>query len=113
MIALEVEGLTKMYGEVRALDFISFHVNEGEIFGLLGPNGSGKTTLMEIIAGVRAPTSGSVKVFGLDALREREKVSRLIGFNPQETMLYGDLSGWENLRFVASLYGMDDREFRR
>ncbi len=112
MIALEVEGLTKMYGEVRALDSISFHVNEREIFGLLGPNGSGKTTLMEIVAGVRAPTSGSVKVFGLDALREREKVSRLIGFNPQETMLYGDLSGWENLRFVASLYGMDMREFR-
>ena len=112
MNALEVEGLTKVYGEVRALDSVTFSVVEGEIFGLLGPNGSGKTTLMEIVAGIRSPTSGSVRVFGLDAFRRRDEVSRLIGVNPQETMLYGDLSGWENLRFVASLYGLDSREFR-
>ncbi len=112
MNALEVERLTKVYGEVRALDSVTFSVVEGEIFGLLGPNGSGKTTLMEVVAGIRSPTSGSVRVFGLDAFRRREEVSRLIGFNPQETMLYGDLSGWENLRFVAALYGLDGREFR-
>ncbi len=112
MNALEVEGLTKLYGEVRALDSVSFQVVEGEIFGLLGPNGSGKTTLMEIVAGIRSPTSGSVRIFGHDAFTRREEVSRLIGFNPQETMLYDDLTGWENLRFVASLYGLEGREFR-
>ncbi len=113
MKALEVVELTKVYGEVKALDSISLHVDEGEIFGLLGPNGAGKTTLMEIVAGLRAPTSGSVRVFGIDILKGGREASKLIGFNPQETMLYGDLTGWENLRFVASLYGMEERDFRR
>ncbi len=92
---------------------MSLQVEEGEIFGLLGPNGAGKTTLMEIVAGLRTPTSGSVRVFGIDVLEEGREASKLIGFSPQETMLYGDLTGWENLRFVASLYGMEGREFRR
>ncbi len=112
MKALEIEGLTKVYGELKALDSVSFSVEEGEIFGLLGPNGAGKTTLMEIVVGVREPTFGSVRIFGIDALKGRKKASMLIGFNPQETMLYEDLTGMENLEFVASLYGMDRRTFK-
>ncbi len=113
MLALEVENLTKNYNGFRALDSVSFKVNEGEIFGLLGPNGAGKTTLMEILAGIRYPTSGVVKIFGMDALKgNRREVNRLIGFNPQETMLYDDLTGMENLEFIASLYLMDKSTFK-
>ncbi len=112
MLALEVKDLVKFYGELKALDSVSFQVENGEIFGLLGPNGAGKTTLMEIIAGIRNPTSGTIKVFGLDALKDRKEVSKLIGFNPQETMLYDDLTGMENLEFAASLYNMDRSTFK-
>ena len=113
MHALQVEGLTKRYGDILAVDSVSFEVREDEIFGLLGPNGAGKTTLMEIIAGLRDPDRGDVRVFGIDALRRSKEVARLIGFNPQETFLYPTLTARENLRFVAALYGMKGSEFRR
>jgi len=88
---------------------ISLEVNEGEIFGLLGPNGAGKTTLMEIVVGLRRPDRGSVQILGREVSRE---TSRLVGFCPQELLLYGDLTGFENVEFYASLYGLSGREVR-
>ena len=107
--AIQVRGVSKRYGRVAALKSVSLEVLEGEVFGLLGPNGAGKTTLMEIIVGLRKPDSGEVLVLGKKpSLRE---LGRLIGFVPQETMLYEDLTVYENLKFIAALYYLDKRDF--
>jgi len=107
-----VEGLVKHYGAVTALDGVSFHVNKGEIFGLLGPNGAGKTTLIEIICGLRKFDDGKVTILGFDLVKDSYKVRSLIGFCPQETLLYDLLSVKENFAFTASLYSMSSREFK-
>jgi len=109
---IEVEGLMKHYGEVKALDDVSFSVKEGEIFGLLGPNGAGKTTLMEILCGLRRFDEGKVNVFGLDLVKDPYKIRSLIGFCPQETLLYDLLSVRENFAFAASLYSLSSRKFK-
>jgi ABC-2 type transport system ATP-binding protein len=109
---IEVEGLVKHYGEVKAVDGVSFSVEEGEIFGLLGPNGAGKTTLMEILCGLRRYNSGRVRVNGSDLARDSRKVRGMIGFCPQETLLYDLLSVRENLAFSASLYSLSSKKFR-
>ncbi len=111
-IIIRVEGLVKHYGEVTALDGVSFHVNKGEIFGLLGPNGAGKTTLIEIICGLRKFDDGKVTILGFDLVKDAYKVRSLIGFCPQETLLYDLLSVKENFAFTASLYSMSSREFK-
>ena len=111
-IIIRVEGLVKHYGEVTALDGVSFHVNKGEIFGLLGPNGAGKTTLIEIICGLRKFDDGKVTILGFDLVKDSYKVRSLIGFCPQETLLYDLLSVKENFAFTASLYSMSSREFK-
>lgn len=112
MPAVEVVDVSKRYGDVVALGGVTLSVKEGEVFGLLGPNGAGKTTLMEIVAGLRTPDSGKVFMLGHDAVKEPEKIKRLVGFNPQETLLYDDLTGYENLEFVASLFSMSREEFK-
>jgi len=104
--------LVKHYGAVTALDGVSFHVNKGEIFGLLGPNGAGKTTLIEIICGLRKFDDGKVTILGFDLVKDSYKVRSLIGFCPQETLLYDLLSVKENFAFTASLYSMSSREFK-
>ncbi|MDK2463654.1 MAG: ABC transporter ATP-binding protein [Candidatus Korarchaeota archaeon] len=113
MPAVEVSEVRKSYGDVVALDGVSLTVEEGEIYGLLGPNGAGKTTLMEIIAGLRAPDSGEVRVLGVDVVEHPRRVRELVGFNPQETLLYDPLTARENLEFVAALYSMPRDEFQR
>ena len=112
MRAVEVNDVHKSYGDVVALDGVSLSVEEREIYGLLGPNGAGKTTLMEIRAGLRTPDSGEVRVLGRDVLREPREVRGLVGFNPQETLLYDSLTARENLEFVAALYSMAREEFQ-
>ncbi len=109
---IEVEELTRHYGNVKALDGVSFGVEEGEVFGLLGPNGAGKTTLMEILCGLRRFDSGRVNVRGFDLVKDSYKVRGSIGFCPQETLLYDLLSVRENLAFSASLYSMSRKKFR-
>jgi len=109
---IEVEGLVKHYGDVNAVDDVSFGVEEGEIFGLLGPNGAGKTTLMEILCGLRRLDSGKVSVNGVDLARDSRKVRSMIGFCPQETLLYDLLNVRENLAFSASLYSLSSKKFR-
>jgi len=106
--AVQVTGLTKVYpGGTRAVDSVSFEVKEGEIFGLLGPNGAGKTTTIKVITTLAKPTSGSVSVFGVDALRMPEQVRQMLGFVPQAISVDGDLTGYENLLIFAKLFFVD------
>jgi len=109
---IEVEDLVKHYGEVTALDRVSFSVEEGEIFGLLGPNGAGKTTLMEILCCLRRFDEGKATVLKFDIVKDSYKVRASIGFCSQETLLYELLSVRENLAFAASLYSLKSKKFK-
>lgn len=109
---IEVDRVVKHYGSVRAVDDVSFGVEKGEIFGLLGPNGAGKTTLMEILCGLRRFDQGKVSIQGFDLVKDSRKVRSLIGFCPQETLLYDLLSVRENLSFSASLYSLSRSKFK-
>ena len=113
MKAIEVSSLTKIYaGETRAVDDISFDVEEGEVFGLLGPNGAGKTTTIKMITTLATPTAGSVKVFGVDTRQAPQQVRQMLGFVPQAISVDGDLTGAENLLIFAKLFFVD-REQRK
>ncbi len=108
-----VKDLKKKYGNIEALRGISFNVRKGEIFGIVGPNGAGKTTTLRIIATLVKPTSGTVKVFGLDVVKHRSKVRKFIGYLPEDAGVYDRLTGWENLLFFAKLYFKDPKEVER
>ncbi len=111
MKAVIVEKVSKKYGDITALDSVCLNVEEREIFGLLGPNGAGKTTLMEIIVGLRRADSGKVILLGMDIAKKSKEIGRIVGFNPQETMLYDNLTVLENLEFIASLYSSSKEKF--
>ncbi len=104
MPAIEAENLRKVFGNIVAVDGISFSVEEGEIFGLLGPNGAGKTTTINILTTLIRPTSGSARVWGYDVRTETSKVRSVIGLVPQDLTVDDELTGIENLRLMASLY---------
>jgi ABC-2 type transport system ATP-binding protein len=110
---LEVLDLYKNYGPTRALDGVSFSVQEGEIFGLLGPNGAGKTTLLSIISCLLEPSSGQAQLQGRRLTTGEREVRRLIGIVPQELAVYGELTARENLQFLGELYGLHGAELRR
>jgi ABC-2 type transport system ATP-binding protein len=99
--AVEVNELVKVFGEVRALDGLSFRIRKGEIYGLIGPNGAGKTTALRITSTLLLPTSGNVKVFGHDVIDEASEVRRLITYLPEEAGAYKNLSGYEYLEFMT------------
>lgn len=99
-----VKDLTKDYPGRRALDGVTFEIEEGEIFGLIGPNGAGKTTTLRILATIIRPTFGKVEICGKDVLREDREVRKLISYLPEEAGTYSNLSGLEYLRFMASFY---------
>lgn len=101
---VEVKALSKRYGNLAAVDGISFSVEEGEIFGVLGPNGAGKTTTVEIIEGLLKPDSGEVRVCGIDALREPERIKELIGVQLQTTSLYDQIRVREALELFGGYY---------
>lgn len=103
---IEVKGLWKDYGPLHALADISFEIGSGDVFGLLGRNGSGKTTLLRILTGYRLPTAGSVRVAGMDLIRQSLAVRRRIGYMPEHPQLYADLTVRGLLRFVANVHGM-------
>lgn len=110
MDILEVDHLVKRYGDFTAVDAISFRVREGEIFGFLGPNGAGKTTTINMLTGLAAISSGFARLQGFDYPRDLKKAQRIIGTVPDESNLYEDLDGFENLTFCAALYGMRKSE---
>jgi ABC-2 type transport system ATP-binding protein len=103
--AIEVRALTKVYGDGnKALDNISFEVEDGEIFGIIGPNGAGKTTAIKIITTLTDPTSGTAKVFGLDVTRRAQDVRQALAYVPQSVSVDGDLSAYENLLIFSKLF---------
>lgn len=111
--AITIENLTKKFEDVIAVDGLSLSIEKAELFGLLGPNGAGKTTTINILCGLLKPTSGSVKVGGLDVQKEPYKVKELIGVSPQETAVYPHLTGRENIELFGNLHAMSGEKLKR
>ena len=107
---IEVERLAKKFGTFTAVDYISFYVERGEIFGFLGANGAGKTTAMRMLCGLSKPTFGTGNVVGFDIIRESEKIKRRIGYMSQKFSLYEGLTVKENIRLYGGIYGMRRRD---
>lgn len=112
MNTIEVKELTKKFGTFKAVDHISFDVEEGEIFGFLGANGAGKTTAMRMLCGLLNPTSGEGKVAGFDIYRQTNRIKENIGYMSQKFSLYEDLTAVENLRLFGGIYGMSDKDIK-
>lgn len=103
---IEVAGLVKRYGEVTAVDGVSFAVEQGELFGFLGPNGAGKTTTINMLTGLARPNAGLIRIAGIDCSQDPKAAQHLVGVVPDESNLYPELTGFENLSFCAALYGI-------
>jgi ABC-2 type transport system ATP-binding protein len=110
---IDVVRLTKTFEDITAVNDISFSLNQGDIFGFLGPNGAGKTTTINMLTGLSRPNSGTIKVAGLDCAKNPKAAQHLIGIVPDESNLYPELSGFDNLCFCASLYGIRKKERRK
>lgn len=106
---IRMEALSKLYGAQKAVDRLTLSVSEGEIFGFLGPNGAGKTTTMLMLLGLTEPTSGKVRVCGLDPARDPLKVKEMIGYLPENVGFYEDMDARQNLAYIARLNGIPDR----
>src|SRR5690606_10683750 len=100
---ISIQGLTKRYGDVVAVQQLDLEVRRGEVFGLLGPNGAGKTTMILTLLGLTEVTSGTVRVLGLDPTRDAIEVKRQVGYVPDAVGFYPNLTGRENLRYTARL----------
>lgn len=109
-MSIEVKNVTKLYGEQKALNNVSFTINTGEVVGFLGPNGAGKSTMMKIITGFIPPNDGEVFVEGFDAIEESLKVRSLIGYLPEHNPLYLDMYVKEYLDFVAGIYKLKNKK---
>ena len=107
-----VEGLTKVYGRLTAVDDLSFSVAGGEVIGLIGPNGAGKTSTLKCIVGIQAPSAGRIRVGGFDIVAEPIEAKRRLAFMPDEPQLFDYLTVREHLALVARLYGVDSVEAR-
>lgn len=110
---IALDAVTKVLGRIPRIEGLSFSCEPGKVYGLLGPNGAGKTTLMNLVTGLYRPTFGTVRVLGMDPVRDAKRVRREIGLVPQETSLYPELSAVENLRFHAALYMADQKGMTR
>lgn len=108
--AIDIKGITKSYGRLRALDDVTFSVPEGSMFGLIGPDGAGKSTLYRILTTLARPDSGTATVAGLDIAADYRKIRAEIGYMPERFSLYPDLTVNENLNFFASLFGVRVRD---
>ncbi|MDT3695884.1 MAG: ABC transporter ATP-binding protein [Ignavibacterium sp.] len=112
MKAIEVNNLTKKFGDFTAVNNINFDVKQGEIFGFLGANGAGKSTTIRMLIGVLEPTSGDAMVGGYSIKNDPEMVKRHIGYMSQKFSLYNDLTVAENIRFYAGVYGLDGKKYQ-
>ncbi len=110
--AVEAISLTKQFGQIRALDGVSFNIKPGEIYGLIGPNGAGKTTTLRTICTLIKPTTGTIKIFGLDATKQPEKTRQIISYLPEESGAYPNLTGLEYLQFMAKLQSTPDMNLK-
>jgi ABC-2 type transport system ATP-binding protein len=109
---IAVDGLTKMYGSLAAVNGLSFTVGPGDVVGLLGPNGAGKTTTLQCMVGIQAPTAGTVRIGGHDIVSDAVEAKRCVAFMPDEPQLFEYLTVREHLALVARLYGVADAEVR-
>lgn len=112
-ITIKIENLKKSYGDIEAVKGISFDVNKGEMFGLVGPDGAGKTTTIRTLCGLLSPDSGELKIFDEDLKTHRRKIQKNIGYLSQKFSLYGDLTVDENIEFFADIHGVKNYEERR
>src|SRR6056297_509817 len=110
---IAVETLAKRFDDVQAVSDVSFTVKQGELFGFLGPNGAGKTTTINMLTGLARPDAGTIRIAGLDCSADPKAAQHLIGVVPDESNLYPELTGYDNLCFCASLYGIEKGERRR
>src|SRR5947208_1025258 len=113
MAAIVAEKLVRKFGDVTAVDGVSFQVQSGEVFGFLGPNGSGKTTVIKMLTGILPLTSGRGVVDGIDVSADPDGVKQRIGYMSQKFSLYDDLTVLENLRFYAQIYGLKGEDAKR
>ncbi|MFC2160608.1 ABC transporter ATP-binding protein [Acidobacteriota bacterium] len=104
---IKIEKLTKYYGELKAVDSVSFDIQKGEILGLLGPNGAGKTTIYRILTGYLSPTSGSIKVKDFNIQNDLIEIKKLIGYLPEAAPIYQDMLVFDYLNYVADIRGVD------
>ena len=107
---VSVRNLKKEYGDFTAVDGISFDIEQGEIFGFLGPNGAGKTTTINMLIGLCRPTAGTIFIDGIDSIKDIKKAQSIMGVVADESNLYDEMDGYDNLCFCASLYGMRKAE---
>ncbi len=110
---VEARNLQKSYGKLRAVEDVSFSIEEGEIFGLLGPNGAGKTTTIRMLSGLAVPDGGEALVDGCDVIRDPVGAKKRLGVVPESSNLYMELSASENLVYMAQLYGMPKKEWKQ
>jgi ABC-2 type transport system ATP-binding protein len=103
---IQVEGLTKYYGDFKAIDTLSFHIEAGEIVGFLGPNGAGKTTTMRILTGYMPPNEGTASIAGFDVLDQPLEARQRVGYLPETVPLYKEMTVWQYVDYMASLRGM-------
>jgi drug efflux transport system ATP-binding protein len=111
--AIEIEGLTKKFGNFTAVDGVSLSVENGEIFGFLGPNGSGKSTIIRMLCGLITPTAGTARVAGFDIHKQIDQIRQSIGYMSQQFSLYQDLTVWENINFYAHVYGLKGEQIKQ
>ncbi|MGQ9582014.1 MAG: ATP-binding cassette domain-containing protein [Thermoplasmatota archaeon] len=107
---IETFGLTKRFNSFTAVDSVSMHVNEGELYGLLGPNGAGKSTIIRMLTTLSLPSEGSARVAGFDVVREADRVRETVGIVSEKMIMYDRLTAYENLRLFAKLYNVPKRE---
>lgn len=109
MFIIETKDLTKDYGDIKAVDRLNLHIEDGDIFGFLGPNGAGKTTTILMLLGLTEPTSGTAYVAGYNSTREPLNVKRISGYVPEKVGFYEDLTADYNLRYTARLNGLSEK----
>lgn len=108
--AVDVQDVTKKFGNIQALDNIRFNIKPGEVYGLIGPNGAGKTTTLRIISTLILPTSGNAAVFGIDIVKKPDEVRKILSYLPEESGVYRNLSGLEYLKFMAKFSNADNEQ---